>query len=141
MRIAPVDPSLIPQIWPDVKKYIESALSAGDSFPDWSNLYNIEHIRLYLFTGEWQLLVACDSSNVIHGAMTIKYCNYPLHRVAFICTVGGVNIITKDHFLQLKNILKFNGATMIQAYGRKSIQRMLRAFSCEPRLTLMESLL
>lgn len=141
MHWARVDTSLIHQVWPDVKDYINSAFTTGVNFPEWSTLYSMDSIRMQLLTGEWQLLVYCDEISVIHGALVVVYINYPLHRVAFVIAVGGKGLRTKQAYNELKEIFKHNGATMIQAYGRKSVQRALRIYNFQPRLTLMESLL
>jgi len=139
MRWAPVGTALIHQVWPDVEGYIISAFTTGVDFPEWSALYSMDSIRMYLANGEWHLLVLCDEDNIIHGALVVTYMNYPLHRVAFVVATGGKGIYTKASFAELRDIFKYNGATMIQAYGRKSIQRALRMHNFEPRLTLMES--
>jgi hypothetical protein len=100
--------------------------------------YNDDHVLSYLVNGNWELFVAVDENNVMRGAATISYINYPLHRVAFITAVGGRLIATQDSFNQLKNLFKARGATMIQGYGRPAIIRLWRRFDFQPRSTLLE---
>ena len=77
----------------------------------------------------------------IHGACTVSFLNYPLHRVAFITTIGGKLISNDDTFQQLKTILKASGATKIQGYGRDAIVRLWKRYNFEPRNTLVEVLI
>lgn len=138
MRIAPVELPHVHQVWPSVEGFIASALSLGEGGEP---LYNLHHIQAYVSSGEWLLVVAIDDENAIHGAMTIQFSNYPLHRVAFITSVGGKTIITPDMFEQLKAIVRFKGATMIQAYGRPSMVRLLKRHKLQARNTLVEATL
>lgn len=138
MRIAPVELSHVNQVWPSVEGFIASALSLGEIGEP---LYNLHHIQAYVASGEWLLVVAVDDANVIHGAMTIQFSNYPLHRVAFITATGGKAITTPDMFEQLKTIVSYKGATMIQAYGRPSMVRLLKRHNLQARNTLVEATL
>jgi len=95
---------------------------------------------MFLTSGQWTLFVAVDEENKIHGAMTISYINYPLHRVAFVTTTGGKFIANPDLLEQLKALVKINGATKIQAYCRESMVRLLARANFEPRNTLVEVL-
>ena len=94
--------------------------------------------RLQDYSGQWLLLVAVDEENAIHGAMTVSFVNYPLHRVAFVTTTGGKFIANPALLEQLKQILKTRGATKIQAFGRESMVRLLEKSGFEPRNTLVE---
>jgi len=138
MRVAPVELPYVNITWPLVNCYLNDALMLGD---EGEPLYNLHHIQGYVTSGEWLLLVAIDEQNEIHGAMTVSFKNYPLHRVAFITAVGGKFILTKDMYEQLAAILKFKGATMIQAYGRPSMVRLLKRHNLKARNTLVEATL
>ena len=138
MRVAPVELPYINQVWPQIEVYINDALMLGDAGEP---LYNLHHIQSYVTSGEWLLLVAIDDQNNIHGAMTISFQNFPLHRVAFITTVGGKFILTDEMYEQLQAVLKFKGATMIQAYGRPSMVRLLKRHNLKARNTLVEATL
>lgn len=134
MIIQPVDISHIHQIWPLVEKHIRESIDKGNS----DGCYTAEQILVYLASGQWLLIVATDESNEIHGAMTLSFINYPLHRVAFITATGGKNIIDKDTFNQLQTIAKHYGATKIQAMARPAMVRLLQTCNMKPGNTLME---
>ena len=136
LRVAPVDPNHIQQVWPRVVDFIKSAVDKGTT-EDTRN-YNEHHILQYLTSGQWLLLVAVDEQNDIHGACTVSFINYPLHRVAFVTAIGGKLISNEDTFGQLKNICSQNGATKIQGFGREAIVKLWSRYGFEPRSTLVE---
>lgn len=139
ITIRPVAPEYISQVWPMVEKYIQESMAKGES--ESSACYNADHILVYLTSGQWVLLVASDENNELHGAMTLSFINYPLHRVAFITATGGKGIIDKDTFNQLKNIVKQYGATKIQAMARPAMVRLLETCDMKPGNKLMEATL
>jgi len=141
LSIRHVDVNYMQQTWPLVKPFIDEAMEKGGEFPDWAAGYNVDHIQGFLTAGQWLLLVAIDEENVIHGAATVSFINYPLHRVAFVTAIGGKLISSQDTFAQLKVILKQRGATKIQGYGRESIVRLWKRYDFEPRNTLVEVLI
>lgn len=134
LTVRPVDPNFVQQVWPMVEQYIQSALEKDGTCTD----YNAHHIQAFLATGQWLLLVATDEEGQIHGAMTVSFVNYPLHRVAFVTTTGGKFIANPVLLEQLKQILKTRGATKIQAFGRESMVRLLEKSGFEPRNVLVE---
>jgi hypothetical protein len=136
-----VDVNYIQQTWPIVKPFIDEAMEKGGDFPEWAAGYTVDHIQGYLTAGQWLLLVAVDEEHVIHGAATVSFINYPLHRVAFVTAIGGKLISSKETFEQLKALLKLRGATKIQGYGRESIVRLWKRYNFEPRNTLVEVLI
>ena len=136
LNVAPVDPNHIQQVWPRVVDFIKSALDKGTT--EETRNYNEHHIQQYLVSGQWLLLVAVDAENEIHGACTVSFMSYPLHRVAFVTAIGGKLISSEDTFEQLKNICKQNGATKIQGYGREAIVKLWSRYGFEPRSTLVE---
>lgn len=135
MKVAPVSIEYIHQTWPLVEGFIQSALEKGVLGEP---LYTMDNIKGYLTSGVWQLVVAVDEHNAIKGAATINYQNHPLQRVAFITAIGGRLIANKDTFAQLKAIAKYNGATIIQGFGRPSIVRLWKQYEFVPLNTLME---
>jgi hypothetical protein len=141
LAIRPVDTAYVVQTWPMVKEFIEEAMTKGGDFPDWAANYNINHIQSFLTTGAWMLVVAVDEAGKIHGCCTVSFSNFPLHRVAFITTIGGKLISSKETFEQLKQLLKHYGATKIQGYGRESIVRLWKRYNFEPRNVLVETLI
>ena len=137
-KVQQVPQQFIHQTWPLVEGYINSALITEF---DGESLYDINNVRGYVASGEWVLCVAVDENNNILGAGTIAFSNYPLHRVAFVTTVGGRLVCNKDTVEQFKNIAKANGATVLQALGRPSIVRLWRKFNFKPLNTIVEMIL
>jgi hypothetical protein len=141
LKICHVDTNYVHQTWPLVKPFIEEAMQKGGDFPDWAAGYTVDHIQLFVVSGQWLLLVAIDEENIIHGAATVSFINYPLHRVAFVTAIGGKLISNQETFEQLKALLKQHGATKIQGYGREAIVRLWKRYNFEPRNTLVEVLI
>ena len=140
LTVCPVDTNHIQQLWPMVEGYIQEAIDKGGEFPDWANGYNLSHVQGFVTSGQWLLLVAVDEGQVIHGAMTVSFINYPLHRVAFVTTTGGKFIANPELLEQLKALVKLRGATKIQAFCRESMVRLLSRAGFEPRNMLVETL-
>jgi hypothetical protein len=140
LTVRPVDVNHIQQVWPMVESYIQEALDKGGDFPEWANGYNTSHVQSFVTNGQWLLLVAVDEERAIHGAMTVSFLNYPLHRVAFVTTTSGKFIANQELLDQLKALVKLHGATKIQAFCRESMVRLLSRAGFEPRNTLVEVL-
>jgi hypothetical protein len=138
LKVRPVEVSYISQVWPLVEKYLNDALVEGAEKEGIELCYNLHHVQAFLTTGTWLLLVAVDEQNEIHGASTVSFLNYPIHRVAFITLAGGQFIVNRDVLKQLWLILKQRGATKVQAYGRDSMVRLLRRNGFRPQTTLLE---
>jgi hypothetical protein len=133
MNIKTVGQQYISQTWDLIEKYIVESQQYGGGD------YSSEHVKVYLTSGQWVLIVAVDEQNVIHGAMTITFNNYPNHRVAFITATGGKGIITKNSLQQLREILKSFGATRIRAAVRPSMERLLHRVGFFKRYTIAET--
>ena len=133
MNIRTVGQQYISQTWDLIEKYIVESQQYGGGD------YSSEHVKVYLANGQWLLIVAVDDNNVIHGAMTITFNNYPNHRVAFITATGGKRIITKNSLQQLREILKSFGATKIRAAVRPSMERLLHRVGFYKRYTIAET--
>ena len=140
LTVRPVDVNHIQQVWPMVGGYIQEAIDKGGEFPEWANGYNLSHVQGFVTSGQWLLLVAVDEAQVIHGAMTVSFLNYPMHRVAFVTTTGGKFIANPELLEQLKALVKVHGATKIQAFCRESMVRLLSRAGFEPRNMLVETL-
>ena len=138
LKVQPVDVNYVAQVWPLVEKYLNDALVEGAEKEGIDACYNIHHAQAFLTTGTWLLLVAVDEKNDIHGAATVSFLNYPIHRVAFITLAGGQFIVNKDVLTELWVILKQRGATKVQAYGRDSMVRLLKRHGFKPQTTLLE---
>lgn len=141
LRIRTVDSAYVNQTWPLIEPFIAEAMEKGGDFPAWAQNYTVEHIRVFVTTGTWLLLVAIDDEEKIQGACTVSFINYPMHRVAFVTAIGGKLISNQETFAQLKAILKAYGATKIQGYGRDAIVRLWSRYHFEPRNTLVEVLI
>lgn len=139
LTVQPVDINYVQQVWPLVKDYLNDGLHKDDDSPEWSACYNLDHVQQFIAGGQWLLLVASDEEGKIHGAATVSFANYPIHRIAFITLIGGKLISSKDTFEQLKLLLKQRGATKIQGYGRPAIVRLWQRYGFEPRTTLVET--
>lgn len=135
MKIQHVPPQHAAQTWPLVEAFLaESQLhSKGD--------YTLEQIKLLVLTGHWLLLVATDSENKIHGAMTVEFMNRPNHRVAFVTGTGGKSIINEETFKQLEDICRANGATSIECGARDSVAKLLSRFGFKDKYRILEVLL
>ena len=141
LHIRVVENAYVNQTWPLIESSIEEAMQKGGDFPSWADNYTTEHIRVFVANGSWLLLVAIDDEGKMHGACTVSFINYPLHRVAFVTAIGGRMISNQETFAQLKQILKAYGATKIQGYGRDAIVRLWSRYHFEPRNTLVEVLI
>jgi len=141
LTLRAVDAAYVAQTWPFVKGWIEEALTSSPEFPDWAANYTVDHVQSFLTAGTCMLIVAIDDEGVLQGCCTVSFINYPIHRVAFITSIGGKLISNRDTFEQLKRILQAYGATKIQGYGRESIVRLWKRYNFEPRNTLVEVLL
>ena len=103
------------------------------------NEYSVEQIKVYLTLGQWILVVAMDEARQIHGAATLSFINYPNDRVAFITTMGGEEMCNDDALNQLRQILKSQGATKIQAACRESMVRLVQKIGFVSRYTVVET--
>lgn len=132
IRLQYVPTEFCAKTWPQVEKYIEEARKHG--YGD----YTIDQIKLLVNMGQWLLVVAVDEQGVIHGALTTSFINYPNDRVAFVTSIGGKLISSKETFKQLSDLLKAQGATKIQGMARESIARLWRRYGFEERSRLVE---
>jgi hypothetical protein len=138
MKVAPVCTDYVHQTWPKVKDFLLAGILEGADTAHPNSVYNIDHVLGYLASGEWELVVGVDDDNIIRGAATVAYINYPLHRVAFVTALGGKLVCSRDTVSQLKEFLKLRGVTMMHAYGRESISRLWQRHNFKPRCTLLE---
>ena len=116
MKIQHVNLEYVNQVWPKVEDYIKWAL-------DYQTDYTIEHVKTFVTTGAWVLLVAVDDAGEVKGASVIQFFNRPNDRVAFVISMGGKLISNKETFQQFSDLLKAFGATAIEGAVRESIAR------------------
>ena len=140
LTVKVVEPAFVQQAWPVVEQYIVAAIKKGADFPEEYQDYTIDNVRGFLASGQWVLIVAVDEEDKVQGAATLSFFNYPLHRVAFVTTMGGRFVTGTETAEQLKQLVKTYGATKIQAYGRPSMVRLLQQKDFQVRNTLVEML-
>lgn len=139
LKLQPVDANYVSQIWHLVEPFLRDALEKGGEACGGVECYNIHQVQMFLSSGQWLLIVATDDDNEIHGAATVSFINYPQQRVAFMTLTGGKFIANPEIFDQFKQIVKSRGATVVHAYVRKSMQRLLDKSGFKPLTTLVEA--
>jgi hypothetical protein len=133
LKIVPVPTQFVNQMWGQVEAHIKSAEEKFGGAE-----YTTDQIKVYLVTGQWMLLVAVDEGDVVHGAATINFVNYPNDRVAFVTAIGGKLVTNPDTFKQMSDIFKANGATKIQGVAKEAIARLWKRFGFEEKAILVE---
>jgi hypothetical protein len=129
MKIQHVDTAYIHQTWPLVENFIKWAL-------DYQTDYTLEHVKTFLSNGSWVLIVAADDSG-IRGAAVVNFVNRPNDRVAFIVTMGGKLISSKETFADFSALLKAFGATYIEGAARESIARLWMRYGLEEKYRIV----
>ena len=130
MKIQHVDTNYVNQVWPRVEEYIAIAL-------EYQTDYTVDHVRLYLTSGQWMLVVAVAEDGFIQGAAAIQLFNRPNDRVAFIVAMGGKLITSQDTFLQFKDLLKAFGATYIEGASRETAARLWQRYGLEEKYRIV----
>lgn len=120
LKIQHVDPNYIHQVW----SFVEPMLTPVFEKSLISTYYNIDNLKEYIIRSEQTLLVAVDTEGSIKGAATIQWSNYPNARIAYITTIGGRMLITKENHQELMNWVRAMGGTKIQGYARESVARL-----------------
>jgi len=133
LKVVPVPTQYVNQTWSQVEAFIKSAEEKFGGAE-----YTTDQIKVYLVTGQWMLLVAVDEQEVVHGAATASFINYPNDRVAFVTAIGGKLISNPDTFKQMSDIFKANGATKIQGAAKEAIARLWGRFGFEEKAILVE---
>ena len=132
MLFRSVAPQFVAQLWPQVEPLIAKAEKHGGGD------YNMDQIRMYLNLGMWWLVVVTKEEQIV-GAVTGNFMSYPNDRVAFITTMGGEEMCNDDALNQLRQILKSQGATKIQAACRESMVRLVQKIGFVSRYTVVET--
>ena len=130
MKIQHVNLEYVNQVWPKVEDYIKWAL-------DYQTDYTIEHVKTFVTTGAWVLLVAVDDAGEVKGASVIQFFNRPNDRVAFVISMGGKLITNKETFQQFSDLLKAFGATAIEGAARESIARLWKRYGFEEKYRIV----
>jgi len=130
MRIQHVNIEYVNQVWPKAEDYIKWAL-------DCQTDYTIEHVKMFVTTGAWTLIIAVDDMNEIKGASVVQFFNRPNDRVAFVVAMGGKLISNKETFQQFSDLLKAFGATVIEGAARESIARLWKRYGFEEKYRIV----
>lgn len=130
MKIQHVPVEYVNQVWPKVEDYIRWAL-------DHQTDYTIEHVKTFITTGTWMLIVAADDTGEIKGATAVQFFNRPNDRVAFVVSMGGKLITNKETFQQFSDLLKAFGATSIEGAARESIARLWKRYGFEEKYRIV----
>jgi hypothetical protein len=126
MKIQHVNIDYVNQVWPKVEDYLKWAL-------DYQTDYTVEHVKTFIVTGAWTLVVAVDEAGEIKGASAIQFFNRPNDRVAFVVSMGGKLITNKETFQQFSDLLKAFGATAIEGASRESAARLWTRYGLEEK--------
>jgi hypothetical protein len=130
MKIQHVNLEYVNQVWPKVEDYIKWAL-------DYQTDYTVEHVKTFIVTGAWTLIVAVDEAGKIKGASAIQFFNRPNDRVAFVVSMGGKLITNKETFQQFSDLLKAFGATAIEGASRESTARLWTRYGLEEKYRIV----
>jgi hypothetical protein len=133
MNIQHVPVEFIHQTWPQVESFIQSAIDQQDGDKD----YSIDHVKTFLVTGQWLLLVASNEEREIKGAAVISFSNRPNDRVAFINYIGGRLITNPSTFTQMCEVLKRYGATSIEGAVNESVARLWRRYGFTEKYSIV----
>ena len=127
LKVQQVPLEYVNQTWDYVEPFIEAALeyACGD--------YNIEEVRVMVSLGSWQLVVAVDEENTIHGALVVSYFNRPADRVGFVVAIGGKLVSNRATWAQFEDILRSNGATYLEGAGRESIVKLWSRYGMQQK--------
>ena len=130
MKIQHVNIDYVNQVWPKVEDYIKAAL-------DYQTDYTLEHVKTFITTGAWTLVVAVDEAGGVKGASAVQFFNRPNDRVAFVVAMGGKLITNKETFQQFSDLLKAFGATAIEGAARESIARLWKRYGFEEKYRIV----
>jgi hypothetical protein len=133
LKIVPVPTQYVAQMWAQAEPFIKSAEEKFGGAE-----YTSDQIKVYLTLGQWMLLVAVDENEVMHGAATVSFINYPNDRIAYVTAIGGKLVSNPDTFKQMSDIFKANGATKIQGVAKEAIARLWQRFGFEEKAILVE---
>lgn len=130
MKIQHVETNYVSQVWPRVADYIDAGLSH-------QNDYKLDHVKMYLTSGQWTLVLAIADDGFIQGAAAVSFMNRPDDRVAFVVVMGGKLISSQETFLQFKDVLKLFGATYIEGAARESVARLWTKYGLEEKYRIV----
>lgn len=127
-----VPPAYIYAVWDTIEPMLEKGLarSGGE--------YSAAHLKVWLLQGQQTLLITLID-DVITGALTVEFNNFPNDRVAFISCIGGRAMADKELWAQFEAWAKQNGATCVRGAAFESVARLWRkSFGFENRYITVE---
>jgi hydroxyethylthiazole kinase-like sugar kinase family protein len=134
IQVQPVNIQHIHSVWNAVEPFIKSAEEKSGDVE-----YTAEQVKVYLITGQWQLLVVVTETQEICGAIVVNYISYPSDRVAFITAIGGKSIATEEGYNSMCQVLRSFGVTKIQGVARESVARLWQRLGFKERAILVEA--
>lgn len=136
MKVEYVPTTFVHQVWPDVCKFLDSALEEANALDE----ITTDQLRADLAQNRAALYKVTDSNKTV-GAIAVTFQNQRCARVAFVIAIGGRWIAKKEAFEQFVLLLKQAGATKIAGAGRDSIVRLWRRFGLQKKHTIFEATL
>jgi hypothetical protein len=106
-------------VWPKVEALLEKSLEHG------TGDFGAEHLKVWLLSGEQQLLVFIEDGEIV-GCATVSFMNQPNHRIAFITACAGKGIVQEDVLSQLEEWFRSVGVTKMQAWAKDAQARLYK---------------
>jgi len=119
-----ITPNQLPQVWSIAAPMLQRAI---DLDPD---LITIEQVEYSVRTGRVYLLV-WKEDDVITGAVTVEFIDYPRERVAHVNLMGGQGIVRKHVFDAAKDWMRAYGATTAQCWAKGTLVNMYEKMGME----------
>jgi hypothetical protein len=115
MQVSLVPLEYIETVWPQIEEYMDGA--ARYTY----GRFNVEDIKVGLFTKPQQLWIAFDEDNFIKGAVVTQVLTYPRMNALVMHFTGGIDLKEwKPMMLEIiQRFAKENGCDVIESYGRE----------------------
>jgi len=110
----------IDEIWPQIEKYITSALDTGQGE------INASQVRYAVVKGMAELFVTYHNEKIT-GAVVVEFQNYPNYRLANVVAVGGRGVLIGNNWKEFCLWLKKGGASYIEGHCHESVARLWKA--------------
>ena len=134
MKIQNVPVEFVNQVWSQVADFIQAAIDQQPGEKD----YTLDHVRTYVASGQWLLVVATAEDNKIRGCAVVNFFNRPNNRVAFITHIGGRLVTNPDTFHQFRKLLLTFGATSIEGAVTDAVARLWRRYGFTEKYKIVE---
>ena len=135
IKVQHVDPNYIHQVWPLVMPWLLPVFEViGDS-----SYYTIDNLKEYIIRGEHVLLIGIDELEVVRGAVTVQWCNYPNARIAYVSAFGASLGNEVEQYTTFISWLKTMGTTRVECTAPPTVARLLRqkmGFVKSPLITM-----